>query len=154
MVAAMFALFGGNSCSGGDGGFEAKVRESVARQMADYPASTLKDLYKSFFQDRFGPGHIVADTVAARRYLAAELDSYELPETSGSLVEPTGWQHNYVRIDLDAVKRGLIPPETLLDAFVRSANEAEAVTLDEWRTEWPWPTKSRTMEKPRGSMNS
>ena len=32
-----------------------KIKKSVERQLNDYPKSTLQDLYKSFFQDRFGP---------------------------------------------------------------------------------------------------
>ena len=57
--------------------FERAVREAVTRQMAAYPQSTLKDLYKNFFQDRFGPGHIIADT-AAGSYLRWELFECEI----------------------------------------------------------------------------
>ena len=60
------------SCSGASG-----VHTAVERMMADYPASTLQDIYKSFFQDRFGPGHIVADTAQAVAYLRHELGSVE-----------------------------------------------------------------------------
>ena len=42
--------------------FEEAVRVAVSRQMQKYPKSTLKDLYKNFFQDKFGPGHIIGDT--------------------------------------------------------------------------------------------
>lgn len=49
--------------------FEKAVREAVSRQMQNYPKSTLKDLYKNFFQDKFGPGHIISDTTAAGNYL-------------------------------------------------------------------------------------
>ena len=34
--------------------FEKAVREAVSRQMQNYPKSTLKDLYKNFFQDKLG----------------------------------------------------------------------------------------------------
>ena len=44
--------------------FDKAVRTAVERQMQFYPKSTLKDLYKNFFQDKFGPGHIISDTTA------------------------------------------------------------------------------------------
>ena len=34
--------------------FEKAVRDAVSRQMQTYPKSTLKDLYKNFFQDKLG----------------------------------------------------------------------------------------------------
>ena len=40
--------------------FEKAVREAVSWQIQTYPKSTLKDLYKNFFQDKFGPGHIIS----------------------------------------------------------------------------------------------
>ena len=42
-----------------------RVASAVERMLADYPQSTLQDIYKSFFQDRFGPGHIVPDSAKA-----------------------------------------------------------------------------------------
>jgi hypothetical protein len=63
---------------GADRSFSKAVREAVSRQMKAYPKSTLADLYKNFFQDKFGPGHIIADTSSAGRYLRKELASYEL----------------------------------------------------------------------------
>ena len=47
--------------------------------MAQFPKSTLQDLYKSFFQDRFGPGHIIADEASAMRYLQYELATMDNP---------------------------------------------------------------------------
>jgi hypothetical protein len=113
---------------------EAAVRESVNRQLKEHPKSTLKDLYKSFFQDRFGPGHIITDISAAKNYLIQELDTSSI--ISGEMIEPTGWQHNFYRVSLSVVKNSLIPHEILLDAFIRSANEVEPVTVEEWREEW------------------
>ena len=49
------------------------IRASIERQMATYPQSTLQDIYKSFYQDRFGPGHMISDTASARNYLMREL---------------------------------------------------------------------------------
>lgn len=114
--------------------FEMEVRKSVNRQMNTYPESTLKDLYKSFFQDRFGPGHIIGDTTAAKNYLLSELASDTT--TSGELTEATGWKQNFYRVNLSAVKNNLVSQEVLLDALIRSANEVEPITIEEWRKEW------------------
>ncbi|MDR2009541.1 MAG: hypothetical protein LBQ22_03575 [Bacteroidales bacterium] len=114
--------------------FEEKVRDAVNRQMKIYPKSTLKDLYKNFFQDRFGPGHIIADTAAARRYLLNELNSYSV--SSGELAEPTGWEQNFYRVNLSVLKDEIIPLDRFLDAFIRSVNEIKPITVEEWQKEW------------------
>jgi hypothetical protein len=94
----------------------------------------LKDIYKSFFQDRYGPGHIINDTTAVNRYLLNELNSYS--EITGVITEPTGWQHNFYRVNLSVIKDSLVPREVLLDAFIRSANEIEPIPVQEWKKEW------------------
>lgn len=125
-----------SACADEGRSFEIAVRESVNRQMKSYPESTLKDLYKSFFQDRFGPGHLISDTAAAKNYLLSELNSYSISTTSGEMIEPTGWQHHFYRVDLRVVKEHIISSEVLLNALIKSANEVESITLEEWREEW------------------
>lgn len=114
--------------------FDAAVRAAVSRQMQTYPKSTLKDLYKNFFQDKFGPGHIIGDTAAAGNYLRRELASYT--ECSGDIAEPTGWEGNFLRVNLSVIKTGQIPYNTFFDAFVRSVNGIQPVTVAEWKKEW------------------
>ena len=41
--------------------------------LSNYPQSTLQDVYKSCFQDYFGPAHIISNREAARRYIEYEL---------------------------------------------------------------------------------
>ena len=130
----LFTVFLAPVPASAEEGFEQAVRRAVARQMEAYPASTLKDLYKNFFQDRFGPGHIIEDREAAARYLQSELNSYS--EASGTVAEPTGWQHNYCRVNLSVLKEGRVPFERFLDALVRSANSVEPVSIREWSGEW------------------
>ena len=114
--------------------FETAVRAAVSCQMQTYPKSTLKDLYKNFFQDKFGPGHIIGDTAAAGNYLRRELASYT--ECSGDIAEPTGWEGNFLRVNLSVIKTGQIPYNTFFDAFVRSVNGIQPVTVAEWKKEW------------------
>ena len=111
----------------------AAVRSAIERQMTNYPESTLQDIYKSFYQEHFGPGHIISDTASARRYLMRELS--EMGETSLPYFEPTGSQGDYVRVYLSAVADSLITVEQLLDAFVRSANSWQELTIS-WLEKW------------------
>ena len=109
------------------------VRSAIERQMATYPETTLHDIYKSFYQEHFGPGHIVSDTALARRYLMRELS--EMGKTQSPYFEPTGCQGDYVRVFLSAVSDSLITAEQLLDAFVRSANSRQEPTIN-WLEQW------------------
>jgi len=118
----------------GQNDFEDSVRKSVSRQMEKYPLSTLKDLYKSFFQDEFGPGHIVSDTTAAGNYLRRELNSYS--DMSGEIAEPLGWKNNFYRVNLSVLKTGQIPYDVYFNTFVRSVNSIKPMPVTEWKKEW------------------
>jgi hypothetical protein len=110
------------------------VKAAIFNQLKMYPQMTLTDLYKSFFQDRFGPGHLISDTAAVAAYLTNELQFAD--NFSPVLYEPCGWQGNFVRVNISAVKNRKIPAHKLLDAFVRSANNTKMPDIDEWRSEW------------------
>ena len=109
------------------------VRSTIERQLTTYPESTLQDIYKSFYQEHFGPGHIISDTASARRYLMHELS--EMGKIQSPYLEPTGSQGDYVRVYLSAVSDSLITAEQLLDAFVRSANSWQEPTIS-WMEKW------------------
>ena len=109
------------------------VRSAIERQLTSYPESTLQDIYKSFYQEHFGPGHIISDTASARRYLMRELS--EMGKTPSPYFEPSGSQGDYVRVYLSAVADSLITAEQLLDAFVRSANSRQEPTVS-WLEKW------------------
>ena len=109
------------------------MRSAIERQLATYPESTLQDIYKSFYQEHFGPGHIISDTASARRYLMRELS--EMGETQSPYFEPTGCQGDYVRVYLSAVSDSLITAEQLLDALVSSANSWQEPSVN-WLEKW------------------
>lgn len=118
------------------------TREAISRQLEQYPASRVQDIYKSFCQDNLGPGHLIPDTVQARAYLMSELKAYR-EDLGGDRYRkpqlrymPVGDQGNYVRVDLSVVLDGLVDAETLLDAFVRSANEGKVISQDAWPQKW------------------
>ena len=108
------------------------IHAAIERQMVVYPKSTLQDIYKSFYQDRFGPGHMITDTASVRSYLMRELS--EMANTSAVYYEPTGSEGRYVRVYLSAVANSLITAEQLLDAFVRSPNTDKGADVD-WEAE-------------------
>ncbi|MGM9802781.1 MAG: hypothetical protein ACI308_01240 [Muribaculaceae bacterium] len=103
-------------------------------QMRVYPQSTLRDLYKNFFQDHFGPGHIVADTASAKAYLNKELATTKKFE--GPLYERTGYAGNFYRVNLSLIKDGVIPYDVFFNAFVRSVNGIRHTPIEEWKKEW------------------
>ena len=125
-LACSFSLFGQSIDT-------VAVRSAIEMQLATYPESTLQDIYKSFYQEHFGPGHIISDTASARRYLMRELS--EMGKTQSPDYEPTGSQGDYVRVYLSAVSDSLITAEQLLDAFVRSANSWQEPTVS-WMEKW------------------
>ncbi|MBQ8438994.1 MAG: hypothetical protein IJX21_09665 [Alistipes sp.] len=111
-----------------------RIRQSVERQMERYPHSTLRDLYKNYFQDRFGPGHIIADEKAADNYLRYELENSATME--GDDYEPTGYEERFMRVNLSVIADGRVPYDKYLSAFVRSVNGIEPITVEQWREEW------------------
>lgn len=111
----------------------AAVRSAIEQQLVTYPESSLQDIYKSFYQEHFGPGHIISDTASARRYLMSELS--EMGEISSPYFEPTGSQGDYVRVYLSAVADNRITAEQLLDALVRSANSWQEPSVN-WMEKW------------------
>lgn len=111
-----------------------KYKPAIDYIINTYPEATLQDIYKSFFQDKFGPEHIVSDTVSARKYLLFEL--LNMGETSMPYYEPAGTGENFIRVSLQTVKDSLIFEDELLKIFIESANTERIVSVEEWKEEW------------------
>ena len=111
-----------------------KIKKSVERQLNDFPKSTLQDLYKSFFQDRFGPGHLVSDSAMASNYLRYELNNSTVFHEK--YYEPTGYESNYYRVNLSVIKENKISYQDFFDAFLRSVENVDLNDIDEWKAEW------------------
>lgn len=131
-LTAVALLVVATACTGDD--TRERIRQSVERQMERYPHSTLRDLYKNYFQDRFGPGHIIADEKAADNYLRYELENAATME--GDDYEPTGYEERFMRVNLSVIADGRVPYDKYLSAFVRSVNCIEPITVEQWREEW------------------
>ncbi len=143
VVYAIFMISFGGVCEGQNIPVRERVGEAVRLQMLKYPKSRLIDYYKNFFQDKFGPGHIISDTISAGRYLRMELLQMNLEDyvQNNDYVELTGWEHTFARVNLAAVKNGKIKYSQLLDALKKSAAETPVVSIAEWTNEWSYIEK-------------
>lgn len=129
LVAALFAAvitFGSER--------EKQIRQFVNDELTYYPQARLTDLYKNYFQDAYGPGHLIPDTTSAGRYLSWELQQSEWPDTL--LFQPLGIHHDFYRINLVLVKNKVIPRDTLLLGMVESVKLARNPDITSWKKEW------------------
>ncbi len=103
--------------------------EALMRYAQRYPAAESQDLYKLVFQDLYGPGHLLTDSLAAVRYISREVaemkdpypeDISAIDDGPFPLYEYTLCDSNFVRVNLILVKRGVIPLERLVSALLRS----------------------------------
>lgn len=110
-----------------------KVEKAVRFELDHYPEARLRDIYKNFFQDAFGPGHLIPDTTHAGSYL-----NYELQQFIGDTLkwQPLGPVNEYYRINLQLVKESIIPRSVLLEAMVESAVLARNPDIETWKKEW------------------
>ena len=133
--------------TGGGGMMLGQQRQEVERvvkwQLENYPESRLTDLYKNFFQDKFGPGHMVADTASAGAYIRREL-ALMRSESGGKVVgltqrevaEITGWEGKFVRVDMAVIDMGIISYKIFSDAFFESSRSHILPDVKEWANEW------------------
>lgn len=111
-----------------------RIEQCVEAELNLHPAAHLVDLYKYFFQDVFGPGHLVSDREGAEKYLDNEL-------SAAKAFEPFDYQElmyrgQFVRVNLRMVTDADISKQDLLNAFMQSAQEFKLPKVDEWRMEW------------------
>lgn len=111
------------------------VKDFVNNHMESYPQLRLLDIYKSCFQDFMGPEHLVADTASVSAYLDQELEGMAGETPADGYYEPCGPEGKHVRVNLSAVQEGVITKQTLLNAFVRSAN-GKHPSVKAWKKRW------------------
>jgi hypothetical protein len=110
------------------------LRQAIENQMKLYPASTLQDLYKSFFQDEYGPGHMAPDSAGAAGYLDYELSG--MVSRHDYIAVPCGAGINFYRVPLDLVKDSIIPEGMYLSAFMISAKDFKTPDIEVWKAKW------------------
>jgi len=111
-----------------------EIRQAVENQLKIYPQSSLQDIYKSFFQDEFGPGHLVENVSYAREYFDLELE--EMVSQGRHNAEPCGTGKNFYRVPMDLVKDGIIPEEDYFSAFLESASSFTTPDVIAWKQQW------------------
>lgn len=113
---------------------ESKIYRALLYQRDNYPFSQYRDVYKNFMQDYFGPGHILADTVASAKYLQKELEETDIFD--GPDYEPTGFNGNFYRVNLRLLADETIPYKTFFDCFVESVQSIVPPDGEEWMKIW------------------
>lgn len=117
-----------------------EIKSAVEQQMKDYPVSTLKDVYKNFFQDSFGPGHLMSDQPDAVErmadYLCSECEQAKLDVDPSPYYVKTGWRGNFYRVNLSVINDGMVPFDTFLLAFIESAESFSLPRVEDWSREW------------------
>jgi len=99
-------------------GRELDFRDCLAEQLRLHPAMRAEDVLKLCFQGAYGPGHILKDPAAAKRYFDAEFSNVR-PRPEKALFEIVS--PDFMRVDLGAWKAGRLPPEWLFNMFFASA---------------------------------
>ena len=112
--------------------FESVLRDHVTR----YPAMQIQDVYKLIHQATMGSEHSISSADSARQWLQRELaEMGSGPEES--LVDPISADGQVVRVHLRSFVAQGGDPETLLNAFIRTANEyhgSQRVLKEYWNT--------------------
>lgn len=111
------------------------VMVAVDAMMRDYPDATLQDVYKSCFQDYFGVAHLLGRREQVYNYICSELCANDYVE-GARYYEPCGWQANYYRVYLNAIKERYITADILTDAFMASAPEVAPLVTEKWVAQW------------------
>lgn len=121
----------GNNALAGD---RSLIREALLHQVESYPYSHYRDIYKNFMQDFFGPGHLIVDTVASDVYLKNEIAETRVFE--GPDFEYTGYNGNFVRVNLGLIADETIPYDVFFKTFIRSVGSIVAPEPEEWLDTW------------------
>jgi hypothetical protein len=98
--------------------FEMILREHFVR----YPSMQIQDVYKLIHQGVLGSEHAISDPESARQWLERELA--EMGEGPNEpVIDPISADGQVVRVHLRAFVAQGGNSETLLEAFIRTANE-------------------------------
>lgn len=113
---------------------DCEITTSVINFLQLYPEATLEDIYKGFFQDEFGPGHLLADVEASRQYLLRELSLMQ--GRKRYKLESCGTGNNFYRVNLDLILDGFISADEYFKAFKESAASFRLPNIKDWKEKW------------------
>lgn len=128
------------------------LQPMVQVYMDRFPESDLRDLYKYCFQDFFGPEHLISDSLGAANYIEYELTHSDVDDWKQPLFfYPLGLMGNYVRVDINYVKQGIIPMDVFVSALLRGCDEVPSggEKMDYWKNLWERIAATAMMVTPR-----
>ena len=108
----------------------------LIKQIENHPKQTLQDVYKSCYQDEYGPGHLIPNETTAINSLLQEINSIEEDYNPITLFEETGLNGSYLRVDLTLIQKEVVPFFVLFRALIISANIGSQKTDDDWSNIW------------------
>jgi hypothetical protein len=111
-----------------------RIEKCVEAELKQHPEAHLVDMYKYFFQDAFGPGHMIPDREGAEQYLDRELAVSERFEPFD--YQELIYKNQFVRVNLRMIANGNISKQEFLDAFMQSAENFKLPEIKIWRKEW------------------
>lgn len=111
-----------------------RIVEAVQTQIDTYRGTTLQDIYKSFSQDAFGPGHLIEDASRTRRYIEEELASMHSGRRHA--IEPCGLGTNFCRVPMDIICDGLVDLDTYFTNFINSLPKCRPPAPHDWLEGW------------------
>lgn len=109
-----------------------KFNRVILKELFLHPKSSLIDYYKMFYQDYFGPGHIIADEGRTRTRLVDELSSYK--SKNRFFYQDISCKNNFLRLDLKIIDDKNI--EIFLKRFIESSVLKIDVSFNEWALDW------------------
>lgn len=110
------------------------VEKCVEDELSRHPGAHLVDLYKYFFQDVFGPGHLVTNPSGAEAYLEQELST--MTESEPFKYQELNYVNQFVRVNLSVIQTGEVSKSDFLLAFLQSARDFTLPDVSSWRREW------------------
>ena len=108
----------------------------LLEQLKNHPNQTLRDVYKSCYQDQYGPGHIIANEQSSLNYLVNETNGIKKEYNPVTLFEKSGTNGFYIRVDLSLIKNNKIPVLVLFKCLLISAQIGGTKKTDDWPQIW------------------
>lgn len=134
VISAITAIFISVFLLQGCSQHENEIVQVVKNQLKLYPESSLQDIYKNFFQDEYGPGHLIENVSYAREYFDLELE--EMASHGNHNAEPCGAGKNFYRVPMDLVKDEIISSDDYFNAFLESASSFTKPDVLVWKNQW------------------
>ncbi len=104
--------------------------------MRSYPQAHLQDIYKSCFQDVYGPGHLIQDSASYAQYILDEISLMDPANRTFPDYEYTGIEGNFVRVNLRVVQDGRIDLGRFVSLSMQSAQLQHPMPAYEWKGTW------------------